>query len=64
MIESPMRTTIFAKKRLLVAMACYVILAFIGTVALDGILRGAVLCFFAILAVKTLIHSRKDEQIP
>ncbi len=58
-----MRTTIFANRRLLGALACYVILALIGAVTLDGILRGAVLCFFAILAVKTVIHSRKDEEM-
>ena len=59
-----MRATIFANKRLLGALTCYVILALVGAVALDGILRGAVLCFFAILAVKTLIHSSKDDQMP
>ena len=64
MIPSRMETNFLANKRLLGALACYAILALIGALALDGILRGAVLCFLAILAVKTLIHSRKDELMP
>jgi len=61
MIGPSMKATMFANKRLLGALACYAILALIGAVALDGILRAAVLCFFAILTVKTLIHSQKDD---
>ncbi len=63
MIEPSMKTTIFANRRLLGALACYAILALIGVLALDGILRAAVLCFFAILTVKTLIHSQKDDDM-
>lgn len=53
-----------ANRRLAVALSCYAVLALIGALALDGILRAAVLCFMAILAVKTVIHSRKDEEMP
>lgn len=53
-----------AHRRLAVALACYAILALIGALTLTGILRAAILCFFAILAVKTLIHSQKDEEMP
>ncbi len=59
----PMRAFILAQKRLLVALAWYAVLALIGALALDGMLRGAVLCFLAILAVKTLIHSQRDEEM-
>lgn len=59
-----MRTLTRANKRLAIAMACYAILALIGAVALDGILRTAVLCLFAILAVKTVIHAINDEEMP
>jgi hypothetical protein len=51
-------------RRLAIALGCYAGLALIGAVALDGILRGAVLCFLAILAVKTVIHAKKDEETP
>lgn len=51
-----------AHRRLAAALACYAVLALICALALDGILRAAVLCLFAILAVKTLIHARKDEE--
>jgi 4-hydroxybenzoate polyprenyltransferase len=44
-------------------MTCYAILALIGAVALDGILRAAVLCLFAILAVKTVIHTINDDEM-
>jgi hypothetical protein len=64
MIETSMKAPIFANKRLLGALACYAILALIGALALDGILRAAVLCLFAILTVKTLIHSQKDAGMP
>mgnify|MGYP001138441630 CR=1 FL=1 len=59
-----MRTLTRAHKRLAVAMACYGILALIGALVLDGILRAAVLCLFAILAVKTIIHTINDEEMP
>ena len=52
-----------AKRRLAVAMTCYAVLALIGAVALDGILRAAVLCLFAILAVKTVIHAINDDEV-
>ncbi len=61
MIESLMKLQILANKRLLGALVCYAVLAIIGALALDGILRAAVICFFAILTVKTLIHSQKDN---
>jgi hypothetical protein len=48
-------------KRLYGALAGYAVLALLGAFALDGILRGGVLCFLAILAVKTLAHAKKDE---
>ncbi len=64
MIHLPMKTTFLANKRLLGALACYAVLVVIAVVELDGILRGAVLCLFAILVVKTLVHSGKDEQMP
>lgn len=59
-----MKAFILANRRLIGALACYAVLALIGALALDGMLRGAVLCFFAILTVKTVIHSRKDEEMP
>jgi|MudIll2142460700_1097286.scaffolds.fasta_scaffold234809_1 hypothetical protein len=52
-----------ANRRLLIALACYAILALIAFLALDGILRGAVFCVLAILTVKTLIHGRTDEEM-
>ncbi|MGA2263587.1 MAG: hypothetical protein ABSH28_19395 [Acidobacteriota bacterium] len=58
-----MKVPALANKRLIVALICYAILALIGALALDGILRGAVLCFFAILAVKTISHAQKDEEM-
>ncbi len=59
-----MISSILANKRLLGALGCYAILALIAALALDGILRAAVLCLFAVLTVKTLIHSRKDDEMP
>lgn len=50
-----------ANTRLVAAMACYAILALIALFALDGFLRSVVLFFFAILAVKTMVHSKDDE---
>jgi hypothetical protein len=38
-------------------MSCYGVLALVAALALDGILRGAVLSFLAILAVKTIAHA-------
>ena len=52
-----------ANRRLLAALACYAVLALVALLALDGILRGAVFCVLAILAVKTLIHARSDEEM-
>ncbi len=48
---------VLADRRLIAALGSYLILAIVAMAALDGILRGAVLSFLAILAVKTLIHS-------
>ena len=64
MIQPSMKAQLLANKRLLGALACYAILALIGTLTLEGILRAGVLCFFAILIVKTLIHSKKDDGMP
>lgn len=64
MIKTSMKAPFFANKRLLGALACYAVLALIGALALDGILRAAVLCLFAILTVKTLIHYQKDDEMP
>ena len=50
-------------KRLYGALASYAVLALIGALALDGLLRGGVLCLLAILAVKTLAHAKKDEEL-
>jgi hypothetical protein len=47
--------------RLAAAMAAYAILALIAIAALDGYLRGVVLFFFAILAVKTIVHSKDED---
>jgi len=43
-------------------MICYAVLALIGALALEGFLRGAVLALLAILAVKTLIHVRREAE--
>ena len=59
-----MKWLTLGNRRLFAALASYAVLATIGALALDGILRGAVLCFLAILAVKTLIHAHKDEEMP
>ncbi len=42
-------------------MACYAVLALVGFLALDGFIRSALLFFLAILAVKTIVHSRDEE---
>ncbi len=47
--------------RLAFAMGAYAILALIAIFALDGFLRSVVLFFFAILAVKTIAHSKDEE---
>lgn len=47
--------------RLVAAMASYAVLAAIAILALDGFLRAVVLFFFAILAVKTIVHSKDEE---
>jgi hypothetical protein len=49
------------RKRLVVAIACYLFLGLIGALFLEGVLLWAVLCFLAILAVKTFVHAKKDE---
>jgi hypothetical protein len=59
-----MNMPIFSNRRLTIALACYAVLALIAALALDGILRGAVLCLLAILAVKTFAHAKKDEEMP
>ena len=47
--------------RLMAAMGSYVVLAVVAIFALDGFLRSVVLFFFAILAVKTIVHSKDEE---
>ncbi len=47
--------------RFVAAMASYAVLAIIAIFALDGFLRSVVLFFFAILAVKTIVHSKDEE---
>ncbi len=59
-----MNTRIFANRKLQIALGCYVVLAVIGALTLEGMLLGAVLCLFAILTVKTLIHALSDEDSP
>ena len=51
------------KKRLAVATTCYALLGLMGVLFLDGVLRWAVLCFMAILAVKSFVHAQKDEEM-
>ncbi len=51
-----------AKRKLLGAFFCYLILAAAAVWMLDGFLRGAVLCFLAILAVKTVVHA--EDEMP
>ena len=48
-------------RKLLVAMACYLALALIAAFTLDGFLRAAVLFYFAILAVKIIVHSDDEK---
>ncbi len=45
--------------RLLAALSCYGVLALVAVFALNGFLRAALLCFIAILAVKTIRHKDK-----
>lgn len=47
--------------RLAAALASYAVLALIAIFALEGFLRSVVLFFFAILAVKTIAHSKDEE---
>lgn len=54
-------------RRLIIAMACYCILALIALFALlpvrssrEGFLLGLVLFIFAFLAIKTLVHGEDD----
>ena len=55
-------------RRLLAAMACYLVLILIAVYALlpirsshEGFLLGFVLCIFALLIVKTLAHAEDDK---
>ncbi len=50
-----------ANRRLVFALTCYAVLALVGALALDGILRVAVLCFMVLLAVKTIAHAKDEE---
>jgi len=51
-----------ARRRLVAALLCYLILAGIAACALDGFLRAAVLGFLLVLAVKSIAHA--DEEMP
>ena len=51
------------KKRLYVALACYAVLALTGALTLVGFLRWGVICLLAVLAVKTLAHANRDEEM-
>ncbi len=55
-------------RRLLVAMACYLVLILIALYALlpirssnEGFVLGVVLCVFALLIIKTLAHAEDDK---
>jgi hypothetical protein len=50
-----------ASPKLLIAMGCYLILILAALFALQGFFRAAVLFFYAILVIKTIIHAA-DEQ--
>jgi cytochrome c-type biogenesis protein CcmE len=49
-----------ANPRLLIAMFCYLVLILVAVFMLQGFLRNIVLFFFAILIVKTIVHSRDE----
>jgi len=49
------------KLRLIVAEACYAVLAIIATLTLDGVVRTAMWLFFIWLAAKTLIASHRED---
>lgn len=48
-------------KRLIFALAAYLLLALIATFALEGVLRTAVWFFFIILAAKTIAASQRED---
>ena len=55
-------------RRLLVAMACYLVLILIALYVLlpirssnEGFVLGVVLCVFALLIIKTLAHAEDDK---
>jgi len=50
--------------RLLAALSCYGVLALVAGFALEGFLRGALLCFIAILAAKTIAHAGDEKLDP
>ena len=72
MVPKALRSTLrgkisAAKRRLILAMACYCILALIALFVLspvrnsqEGFLLGLVLFVFAFLALKTLIHAQDE----
>jgi hypothetical protein len=55
-----MHKSLSGNRRLVVALAAYAILALVAILALDGLLRTAVLLLFALLAGKTLAHSNDE----
>jgi hypothetical protein len=66
MIHKPLRTLFHEKMKtmspkLLIAMGCYLVLILAALFTLEGFLRAAVLFFFAILVVKTIVHA-EDER--
>ncbi len=50
----------FFTRRLAVALAAYLILALVATFCLDGIIRSALYCFFALLAWRTIMAAKND----
>jgi hypothetical protein len=74
MPQSPALTYLVAKlkcanRRLIAAMACYLVLILVALYALlpvrdsnDGFILGFVLFVFAILIVKTLVHAAEDDE--
>ena len=52
-----------ARRKLLVAMSAYAVLGIVAGFNLDGFLRLVVLLLLALLAIKTMTHS-KDEPMP
>lgn len=68
MPEKPALSFLRANRRLLAALACYLVLILIALYALlptrssnDRLILGFVLCVFTILIIKSIIHAGEDE---